>query len=56
MSNNGKGSNNGQGRRYDSIVDTIDNGPCIRINKLAPEEVRFCVKVESFNLAASVKD
>ena len=56
MANNNKRSTNGQGRLYDSIIDTIGNTPCIRINKLAPEEVRLYVKVEAFNPAASVKD
>ncbi|NJL46122.1 MAG: pyridoxal-phosphate dependent enzyme, partial [Leptolyngbyaceae cyanobacterium SM2_3_12] len=41
---------------YDSIVDTIGNTPCIRINNLAPEQVRLYVKAEAFNPAASVKD
>ena len=56
MANNNKRSTNGQGRLYDSIVDTIGNTPCIRINKLAPEGVRLYVKAEAFNPAASVKD
>ena len=56
MTNNNKRSTNGQGRLYDSIVDTIGNTPCIRINKLAPEGVRLYVKAEAFNPAASVKD
>jgi cysteine synthase A len=47
---------NGQGRRYDSIVDTIGNTPCIRINTLAPQNVTIYVKAEFFNPAASVKD
>jgi len=56
MAINNKRSTNGQGRLYDSIVDTIGNTPCIRINKLAPEGVRLYVKAEAFNPAASVKD
>lgn len=55
MANN-KRITNGQGRLYDSIIDTIGNTPCIRINKLAPQGVRLYVKVEAFNPAASVKD
>ena len=47
---------NGQGRRYDSIVDTIGNTPCIRVNTLAPQNVTVYVKAEFFNPAASVKD
>ena len=46
----------GQGRLYDSIVDTIGNTPCIQINNLAPKHVRLYVKAEAFNPAASVKD
>ncbi|NND91833.1 MAG: pyridoxal-phosphate dependent enzyme [Granulosicoccus sp.] len=46
----------GQGRRYDSIVDTIGNTPCIRVNRLAPEGIDLFVKAEYFNPAASVKD
>ena len=56
MANNNKRITNGQGRLYDSIIDTIGNTPCIRINKLAPEGVQLYVKVEAFNPAASVKD
>ena len=46
----------GQGRLYDSILDTIGNTPCIRINHLAPKHVTIYVKAEFFNPAASVKD
>src|SRR3954464_5236538 len=46
----------GQGRLYDSIVDTIGNTPCVRINPLAPKGVTIYVKAEFFNPAASVKD
>ncbi len=46
----------GRGRLYDSIVDTIGDTPCIRINQLAPDHVRLYVKAEFFNPAASVKD
>ncbi len=46
----------GRRRLYDSVVDTIGNTPCIRINSLAPEHVRLYVKAEFFNPAASVKD
>jgi len=49
-------STNGQGRVYDSIVDTIGNTPCIRINHLAPDHVKLYAKSEFFNPAASVKD
>lgn len=46
----------GQGRLYDSVVDTIGNTPCIRINRLAPDHVKIYAKAEFFNPAASVKD
>ncbi|KUO57223.1 MAG: cysteine synthase [Alphaproteobacteria bacterium BRH_c36] len=46
----------GQGRLYDSVVDTIGNTPCIRVNNLAPRHVELYVKAEFFNPAASVKD
>ena len=46
----------GRGRLYESIVDTIGNTPCIRVNHLAPAHVRLYVKAEFFNPAASVKD
>ena len=56
MAIHNKRSTDGQGRLYDSIIDTIGNTPCIRINKLAPQGVRLYVKAEAFNPAASVKD
>ncbi|MFZ9738766.1 MAG: PLP-dependent cysteine synthase family protein [Prochlorotrichaceae cyanobacterium] len=46
----------GRGCLYDSVLDTIGNTPCIRINHLAPDQVRLYVKAEAFNPAASVKD
>ena len=46
----------GRGSLFDSIVDTIGDTPCIRINNLAPDGVRVYVKAEFFNPAASVKD
>jgi cysteine synthase len=46
----------GRGRLYDSVVDTIGDTPCIRINHLAPDHVRLYVKAEFFNPAGSVKD
>ena len=36
----------GQGRLYDSVVDTIGNTPSIRINNLAPDHVELYVKAE----------
>jgi cysteine synthase A len=47
---------NGQGKLYESVVDTIGNTPCIRVNNLTPDHVRLYVKAEFFNPAASVKD
>ncbi|HMB76109.1 MAG TPA: pyridoxal-phosphate dependent enzyme [Kiloniellaceae bacterium] len=46
----------GRGKLYDSILDTIGNTPCIRVNNLAPEGVTLYVKAEFFNPAGSVKD
>ena len=47
---------NGRGRLYDSILDTIGDTPCIRVNHLGPKGVRIYVKAEAFNPAGSVKD
>ena len=46
----------GRGRLFDSVVDTIGNTPCIRLNRIAPAHVRLYVKAEFFNPAGSVKD
>ncbi|WP_300546921.1 pyridoxal-phosphate dependent enzyme [Roseovarius sp.] len=46
----------GRGRLFASILDTVGDTPAIRINNLAPEDVRLYVKAEAFNPAASVKD
>jgi serine O-acetyltransferase len=46
----------GRGRLYDSVLDTIGDTPCIRVNNLAPEGVTVYVKAEAFNPGASVKD
>ena len=46
----------GRGRLYDSIVDTVGDTPCMRLNHLAPQHVSMYVKAEFFNPAASVKD
>jgi len=56
MPNSESRTTSGQGRLYDSVVDTIGNTPCIRVNRLAPEGVTIYVKSEFFNPAASVKD
>jgi cysteine synthase A len=47
---------NGRGRLYDSVLDTIGDTPCIRVNALAPKGVRLYVKFEAFNPGGSVKD
>ncbi|MFW5679359.1 MAG: cysteine synthase A [Pseudomonadota bacterium] len=46
----------GRGRLFDSVLDTIGDTPCIRVNNLAPDHVTIYVKAEAFNPAASVKD
>jgi len=42
--------------KFDSILGTVGNTPCVRINRLAPEGVNLYVKVEAFNPLGSVKD
>jgi cysteine synthase A len=56
MTSHGRRNTQGRGRLFDSVVDTIGDTPCIRINRLAPSHVRMYVKAEFFNPAASVKD
>jgi cysteine synthase len=46
----------GRGRLYDSVVETVGDTPCVRINRLAPEGTRIYAKAEFFNPASSVKD
>jgi cysteine synthase A len=46
----------GRGRLFDSVLDTIGDTPCIRVNNLGPKNVRLYVKAEAFNPASSVKD
>jgi cysteine synthase A len=46
----------GRKRLFASIVDTIGDTPCIRVNRLAPAGVTMYVKAEFFNPLASVKD
>ncbi|MRU14866.1 pyridoxal-phosphate dependent enzyme [Roseovarius sp. A21] len=46
----------GRGTRYDSILDTVGDTPCIRLNRIAPKHVEVYVKFEAFNPAGSVKD
>src|SRR3954468_8706415 len=47
---------NGRGRLFDSVLDTIGDTPCIRVNNLGPKGVNLYVKAEAFNPASSVKD
>ena len=46
----------GRGRLFESVLDTIGDTPCIRVNHLAPDHVQLYVKAEFFNPASSVKD
>ncbi len=55
-SKNGIRTTNGRGRLFDSVLDTIGDTPCIRVNNLGPDHVTIYVKAEAFNPAASVKD
>ncbi|MEK9673500.1 MAG: pyridoxal-phosphate dependent enzyme [Rhodospirillaceae bacterium] len=56
MSNDACRTTSGRGQLFASVVDTIGDTPCIRVNRLAPEGVTIYVKSEFFNPAASVKD
>jgi cysteine synthase len=56
MSSDTSRTTGGRGRLYDSVLDTIGDTPCIKINHLAPDGVFVYVKAEFFNPAASVKD
>jgi cysteine synthase A len=56
MTSQSSRSTQGRGRLYDSVVDTIGDTPCIRLNRIAPQHVRLYVKAEYFNPGASVKD
>jgi cysteine synthase A len=47
---------NGRQRRYDSVLETVGDTPCIRVNRIAPEHVTVYVKFEAYNPAGSVKD
>ena len=46
----------GRGRLYDSVVDTIGDTPCIRINNLAPKQCGCTSRPSSSTRPASVKD
>jgi len=56
MASQGARRTEGRGRLYESVVDTIGDTPCIRVNRLAPDRVTLYTKAEFFNPAASVKD
>ena len=56
MTNHTHRSTSGRGRLFDSVLDTIGDTPCMRVNRLAPDHVDLYVKAEFFNPAASVKD
>lgn len=42
--------------KYDSILETIGNTPCIRINRLFPANIEVWMKAERSNPGASIKD
>jgi len=46
----------GRGRLYNTVLDTVGDTPCIRINRIAPKHVSVYVKAEAFNPGGSVKD
>jgi cysteine synthase A len=56
MTDTGIKTTGGRGRLYDSVLDTIGDTPCIRVNHVGPENVTIYVKAEAFNPASSVKD
>ena len=41
MTSQASRTTDGRGRLYDSVVDTIGNTPCIRINRIAPKHVQI---------------
>src|SRR5256886_14491835 len=53
---NGERQTKGRGRLFDSVVETVGDTPCIRINNLAPKNATIYLKAEFFNPAGSVKD
>lgn len=46
----------GRGRLFDSILDTVGDTPCVRINNLGPKHCTVYVKFEAFNPVGSIKD
>src|SRR6266481_3148831 len=53
---NGERQTKGRGQLFDSVVETVGDTPCIRINNLAQKNATIYVKAEFFNPAGSVKD
>ena len=49
-------STEGRGRLHGSVLETVGDTPCVRLNRIAPDHVTVHVKLEYFNPAASVKD
>jgi cysteine synthase A len=42
-----------RGRLFDSVIDTVGDTPCIRVDNVAPYGVRLYVKAEAFDPASS---
>ena len=42
--------------KYNNILDTIGNTPCIRINRLFSKDIEVWMKAERYNPGASIKD
>src|SRR5438270_12209126 len=42
--------------KFANITETVGNTPVVRINRLAPPDLKLYVKVEAFNPLGSVKD
>jgi cysteine synthase len=36
-----------RGRLFDSVLDTVGDPPCIRVNRLAPKGLRIYAKAEA---------
>jgi cysteine synthase len=49
-------STQGRGRLFDSVLETVDDTPVIRVNNLGVDGRTIYVKAEFFNPASSVKD
>jgi cysteine synthase A len=42
--------------KCDNIIEAVGNTPAVRIDKMAPEGINICLKVEALNPMGSVKD